>query len=128
MVLSYCKGKLREVRHLMTGEGGECDSTDMHINPDRRFLYTLHRLKKGSTAIFAINPRKDTLTKVGYQFAGIHPHNLTITPNGRYLLVTCYDNNKTRAFQRNETTGELTEASQEIEVDKPICILFARSN
>ena len=128
VVLSYRKGKLKEVQRLMADEGGGRGSADIHISPDGRFLYTSHRLKKDGIAIFAINPKKGTLTKIGYQLTGVHPRNFAITPNGKYLLVACRDDNKIQVFQRNETTGELTETSQEIEVDKPTCILFAKSN
>ena len=128
VVLSYRKGKLKEVQRLMADEGGGRGSADIHISPDGRFLYTSHRLKKDGIAIFAINPKKGTLTKIGYQLTGVHPRNFAITPNGKYLLVACRDDNKIQVFQRNETTGELTETSQEIQVDKPTCILFAKAN
>lgn len=128
VVLNYRKGKLKEVQRIMADEGGGRGSADIHISPDGRFLYTSHRLKKDAIAIFAINAKNGTLTKVGYQLTGVHPRNFAITPNGKYLLVACRDNNKIQVFQRNETTGELTETSQEIEVDKPTCILFAKSN
>ena len=128
VVLSYRKGKLKEVQRLMADEGGGRGSADIHISPDGRFLYTSHRLKKDGIAIFAINAKNGTLTKIGYQLTGVHPRNFAITPNGKYLLVACRDDNKIQVFQRNETTGELTETSQEIEVDKPTCILFAKSN
>ena len=94
VVLSYRKGKLKEVQRLMADEGGGRGSADIHISPDGRFLYTSHRLKKDGIAIFAINPKNGTLTKVGYQLTGVHPRNFAITPNGKYLLVACRDNNK----------------------------------
>ena len=128
VVLNYRKGKLKEVQRIMADEGGGRGSADIHISPDGRFLYTSHRLKKDGIAIFAINPKNGTLTKIGYQLTGVHPRNFAITPNGKYLLVACRDNNKIQVFQRNETTGKLTETSQEIEVDKPTCILFVKSN
>ena len=128
VVLSYHKGKLKEVQRIMADEGGGRGSADIHISPDGRFLYTSHRLKKDGIAIFAIDPEKGTLTKVGYQLTGIHPRNFAITPNGKYLLVACRDDNKIQVFERNEATGELTETAQAIEVDKPTCIVFGKSN
>ena len=128
VVLSYRKGKLKEVQRIMADEGGGRGSADIHISPDGRFLYTSHRLKKDGIAIFAIDPEKGTLTKIGYQLTGIHPRNFAITPNGKYLLVACRDDNKIQVFERNEATGELTETAQGIEVDKPTCIVFGKSN
>ena len=128
VVLSYRKGKLKEVQRIMADEGGGRGSADIHISPDGRFLYTSHRLKKDGIAIFAIDPKKGTLTKIGYQLTGIHPRNFAITPNGKYLLVACRDDNKIQIFQRDEETGELIETPEEIEIDKPTCIVFGKSN
>jgi 6-phosphogluconolactonase len=128
VVLSYCKGKLKEVQRIMADEGGGRGSADIHISPDGRFLYTSHRLKKDGIAIFAIDPEKGTLSKIGYQHTGIHPRNFGITPNGKYLLVACRDDNKIQVFERNEATGEMTETTQAIEVDRPTCIVFGKSN
>ena len=128
VVLSYRKDKLKEVQRIMADEGGGRGSADIHISPDGRFLYTSHRLKKDGIAIFAIDPEKGTLSKIGYQHTGIHPRNFAITPNGKYLLVACRDDNKIQVFERNEATGELTETTQAIEVDKPTCIVFGKSN
>ena len=128
VVLSYRKGKLKEVQRIMADEGGGRGSADIHISPDGRFLYTSHRLKKDGIAIFAIDPEKGTLTKIGYQLTGIHPRNFAITPNGKYLLVACRDDNKIQVFERNEATGELTETTQAIEVGRPTCIVFGKSN
>ena len=128
VVLSYRKGKLKEVQRIMADEGGGRGSADIHISPDGRFLYTSHRLKKDGIAIFAIDPKKGSLTKIGYQHTGIHPRNFAITPNGKYLLVACRDDNKIQVFERNEATGELTETAQAIEVDRPTCIVFGKSN
>ena len=128
VVLGYRKGKLKEVQRLMADEGGGRGSADIHISPDGRFLYTSHRLKKDGIAIFAIDPKKGTLTKVGYQLTGIHPRNFAITPNGKYLLVACRDDNKIQVFQRDEVTGKLTDTSLNISVDKPTCVAFAKLN
>ena len=128
VVLSYRKGKLKEVQRIMADEGGGRGSADIHISPDGRFLYTSHRLKKDGIAIFAIDPEKGTLSKIGYQHTGIHPRNFAITPNGKYLLVACRDDNKIQVFERNEATGELIETPEEIEIDKPTCIVFGKSN
>lgn len=128
VVLSYRKGKLKEIQRIMADEGGGRGSADIHISPDGRFLYTSHRLKKDGIAIFAIDPKKGTLSKIGYQHTGIHPRNFATTPNGKYLLVACRDDNKIQVFERNEATGELTETAQAIEVDRPTCIVFGKSN
>ena len=128
VMLGYRKGKLKEVQRLMADEGGGRGSADIHISPDGRFLYTSHRLKKDGIAIFAIDPEKGTLTKVGYQLTGIHPRNFAITPNGKYLLVACRDDNKIQVFRRDEATGKLTDTSLSISVDKPTCVVFAKLN
>lgn len=124
VVLRYRNGKLKEVQRIMADEGGGRGSADIHISPDGRFLYTSHRLKKDGIAIFAIDPKKGTLTKVGYQHTGVHPRFFAISPNGKFLLVACRDDNKIQIFKRDETTGKLTDTLQAIEVEKPTCIVF----
>ena len=124
VVLRYKNGKLKEVQRIMADEGGGRGSADIHISPDGRFLYTSHRLKKDGIAIFAIDPKKGTLKKVGYQETGVHPRNFAITPNGKYLLVACRDDNKIQVFRRDETSGMLTDTLININVDKPTCIVF----
>ena len=126
VVMRYNDGQLTEMQTLMADEGGGRGSADIHISPDGKFLYTSHRLKKDGIAIFAINPQTGLLTKVGYQQTGIHPRNFTITPNGKYLLVACRDDNAIQIFRRDARTGLLTNTGKRINLGKPVCLVLRK--
>ncbi|GJH41021.1 6-phosphogluconolactonase [Capnocytophaga sp. HP1101] len=128
IVLSYRKGKLKEVQRLMADEANGGGSAEIALSPDGRFLYTSHRLKNDGISIFAVDPHKGTIAKVGYQHTGVHPRHFALTPNGKYLLVANRDSNQIQIFERNLTTGLLTDTSRTIELHKPTCILFANPN
>ena len=126
VVLRYNNGKLIEEQQLMADEGCGKGSADIHVSPDGKFLYTSHRLKKDGIAIFSINPSTGLLTKLGYQETGIHPRNFAITPNGKYLLVACRDDNTIQIFKRNARTGLLTDTGKCINMGKPVCLILRK--
>lgn len=96
-------------------------SADIHISADGRFLYTSHRLKGDGISIMRINP-DGTIEKTGYQPTGIHPRNFTISPDGKWLLVACRDDNVVQIFARDAETGLLTDTGNKIEMPKPVCL------
>lgn len=107
-------------RHLADSLHAE-GSADIHISPDGRYLYTSHRLKGDGVSIMRVNP-DGTLTKVGYQPTGLHPRNFTLSPDGKWLLVACRDDNVVQIFARDAETGLLTDTGKKIEMPKPVCL------
>ena len=97
-------------------------SADIHISADGRFLYTSHRLKGDGVSIFRVSEADGTLTKVGYQPTGIHPRNFTLSPDGKWLLVACRDDNVVQIFARDAETGLLKPTGKKIEMSKPVCL------
>lgn len=124
-VFEYNNGNLKEIQTAIADENHAKGSGDIHISPDGRFVYASNRLKADGLAIFKINRQDGILKRVGYQLTGIHPRNFIITPNGKYLLVACRDDNTIEVYERNQETGMLTNARKNIKVDKPACIKFA---
>lgn len=120
--LSKSEGMAKCKRHLADSLHAE-GSADIHISPDGKFLYTSHRLKGDGISIFRV-PRWDTdnLGKVGYQPTGAHPRNFTISPDGKWLLVACRDDNVVQIFARDIETGLLTDTGKKIEMPKPVCL------
>lgn len=96
-------------------------SADIHISSDGRFLYTSHRLQGDGISIMHVDS-DGTLAKVGYQPTGIHPRNFTISPDGKWLLVACRDDNMVQIFARDVETGLLTDTGKKIEMPKPVCL------
>lgn len=124
ITFEYKDGNLKEIQTIAADTVGAKGSADIHISPDGKFLYASNRLKADGIAIFRINPDNGMLTKAGYQLTGIHPRNFIITPNGKYLLVACRDDNVILVYKRNADTGLLTDIHKDIKVDKPVCVKF----
>lgn len=99
-------------------------SADIHLSPDGRFLYVSNRLKGDGIAIFAVNRSDGSLTPAGFTSTGRHPRNFAITPDGRWLLAACRDDNRIDVFRRNPDDGSLTPTDHTINCPKPVCIIF----
>jgi 6-phosphogluconolactonase len=125
IVYDYNDGYLKIKQTIASDTVGARGSADIHVSPDGRFLYTSNRLKADGIAIFSINPDDGKLKKVGYQLTARHPRNFAITPNGKFLLVASRDDNKIQVFAINSETGLLTDTSQDILLNKPVCLKFA---
>lgn len=125
IAFQYADGMLNEIQTIAADTVGGQGSGDIHISPDGKFLYASNRLKADGIAIFKRDPIEGTLIKSGYQLTGTHPRNFIITPNGKYLLVACRDENAIQIYERNTVTGMLTDMKKNIIVDKPVCLKFA---
>ena len=98
-------------------------SADIHLSPDGRFLYVSNRLKGDGISIFAVDSSDGSLSPAGFTSTGRHPRNFAITPDGRWLLVACRDDNSIEIYSRNSDDGSLT-ITETIPCPKPVCILF----
>lgn len=118
-------GILQEQQDLMADEADAHGSADICLSNDNRFLYASHRLINDGISIFAISS-DGTLRKIGYHHTGKHPRGFAITPNDKYLLVACRDDNAIQILKRNATTGILTDTGKRIPVPRPVCIKLAK--
>ena len=87
------------------------------------FVYASTRLKGDGITIFRVG-NKGTLTRVGVQRTGKHPRNFAITPNGKFLLVACRDDNSVQVYSRDKDTGMLQNTNQDIVLSHPVCVKF----
>lgn len=100
-------------------------SADIHLSPDSRFVYASHRLEGDGVSIYKVLS-DGTLERVGFQATGIHPRNFAITPNGKFMLVACRDSNDVEIFERNISTGLLTDTGKRISMSKPVCAFLKK--
>lgn len=98
-------------------------SADIRLSPDGKFLYASNRLKNDGVAVFSVES-DGYLNNVSYTQTGIHPRNIALTPNGKYLLVACRDDNRIEVYKRNRRNGKLTKTETVVEIEKPVCIMF----
>lgn len=125
VVLQYENGNLTPVQYIEADSLHAAGSADIRITPDGRFLYASNRLQGDGLAIFSIDTQNGRLTKIGYQPTEIHPRNFVITPDGRFLLCACRDGNVIQVYAINKQTGLLTNTSNDIRVNRPVCLQFA---
>ncbi|MDE5567618.1 MAG: lactonase family protein, partial [Muribaculaceae bacterium] len=99
-------------------------SADIHLSPDGRFLYVSNRLKGDGIMTFAVNENDGSLSSAGFTSTGKHPRNFAITPDGKWVLVACRDENVIEVFSRNAKDGSLSKTDHDITCPKPVCIIF----
>ena len=78
-------------------------------------------MKGDGIAVFSV-AADGTLTYVGYQATGPHPRNFNITPNGRFVLVCCRDNDSVEIYDRDASTGLLTPTGRCLIVTRPVFV------
>lgn len=127
MVFDYDdkEGMLNQKQTIQADTVGARGSADIHVSPDGKYLYASNRLKEDGIVVFKIDEMEGTLAKVGYQPTGIHPRNFIITPNGKYLLAACRDSNVIEVYERDVQSGLLTQTTEQLALEKPVCIQFA---
>ena len=124
VVFSYSDGNLTPVQTLIAYDGEGHGSADIHLSPDGRFLYTSHRLKEDGIAIFSVDPASGMVEKIGYESTGKHPRNFAISPDGKYLLCACRDDNRIEIYRIDKATGLLRPTGKAIDVGAPVCVQF----
>lgn len=126
IALRYDRGQLIPVQYAVADSLGAQGSADLHLSADGRFAYASNRLQGDGIAIFSIHPTSGLLTRIGYQPTGRHPRNFTLTPNGRYLLVACRDDNEIQIYRRDIQTGLLTDTGRRIAMPAPVCLQWVK--
>lgn len=123
-VFDCSAGKL-ELRQVVKADRVDArGAADIHFSPDGKFLYASLRLRNDGIAVFSV-AEDGTLTDAGYQRTGPHPRNFNLTPDGRWMLVACRDNNSVEIYGRNPDTGLLVDTGRRIQVEKPVFAGFA---
>ena len=123
----YNGGDLKQIQVIEADPLHAGGSADIHFSPDGKFLYASNRLKGDGLAIFSQDPSTGLLTSAGYQETGIHPRNFTLSPDGRFVLVACRDNDEVQVFSRDSETGLLNDTGKDIKVPHPVCVILTPS-
>ncbi|HKP31083.1 MAG TPA: lactonase family protein [Chitinophagaceae bacterium] len=105
---------------------GPRGSADIHVSPDRKFLYASNRGQSNTLAIFKIDPANGKLTAAGHQSTlGKIPRNFSFDPSGNFLLAANQESNDIVIFKIDHATGMLTPLDKRINVSKPVCLKWA---
>lgn len=121
-VFDYDGNNLIPRQYIQADTTGAMGSGDIRISHDGRYLYASNRLKEDGIAVFAVDPADGSLTKIGYHLTGIHPRNFIISPDDRYLLVACRDDNTIEIYRRDTESGLLSSTGTVIHTPNPVCL------
>ena len=120
-VFDYVDGSLTEKQVIKADRMDARGAADLHFSPDGKFLYASLRLRGDGIVVFEVGPG-GLLNYVGYTATGPHPRNFNITPNGRYVLVCCRDNDAVEVYARDAATGLLTFTGERLPVTRPVYV------
>ena len=120
-VFDYADGSLTEKQVIKADRMDARGAADIHFSPDGKFLYASLRLRGDGIVVFEVGPG-GLLNYVGYTATGPHPRNFNITPNGRYVLVCCRDNDAVEVYSRDAATGLLTFTGERLSVSRPVYV------
>ena len=120
-VFDYEAGSLREKQVIKADRMDARGAADLHFSPDGKFLYASLRLRGDGIAVFEVGPG-GLLSYVGYTATGPHPRNFNITPNGKWVLVACRDNDAVEVYARDRSTGMLTPTGRFLTLERPVFV------
>ena len=120
-VFDHAGGVLTEKQVIKADRMDARGAADIHISPDGKFLYASLRLRGDGIVVFEIGPG-GLLNYVGYTATGPHPRNFNITPNGRFVLVCCRDNDSVEIYERDAATGLLTFTGRRLTLSRPVYV------
>jgi len=123
IVFLYNDGEVVQIQELPVVTNNAGGSADIVITPDGKYLYASVRLKEDGIAIFEIDSASGKLEKIDYLLTGIHPRNLRITPNGKYLLTSCRDDSRIEIYEIKQD-GLLENINKDIPIVDPSCLKF----
>ncbi|MGC2294823.1 MAG: lactonase family protein [Candidatus Acidiferrales bacterium] len=116
---------LQKISTLPNNFHGENTAAEVVLDPTEKFLYASNRGDDNSIAVFAVDPKKGTLTAIEYvPTGGKTPRNFAIDPSGQWLLAANQDSNNIVTFRINAKSGRLTPAGKSIEVNSPTIVDF----
>ena len=120
-VFDYNAGSLTEKQVIKADRMDARGAADIHFSPDGKFLYASLRLRGDGIVVFEVGPG-GLLNYVGYTATGPHPRNFNITPNGKWVLVCCRDNDSVEVYARDASTGLLTFTGRRLPVGRPVYV------
>ena len=120
-VFDYAGGSLTEKQVIKADRMDARGAADIHFSPDGKYLYASLRLRGDGIVVFEVGPG-GLLNYIGYTATGPHPRNFNITPNGRYVLVCCRDNDSVEVYARDAATGLLTFTGRRLTVSRPVYV------
>ncbi len=126
---AYADGDLTQIQEIETTAKdftGKIDAADIHVSADGKFLYETNRGDANTINLFAIDTKGKLTFIESLSTLGKGPRNFSIDPSGNFLLVAHQYTNDVVIFNRNKTTGKLSDSGKRINVGAPVCLVFSK--
>ncbi len=115
---------LQMISTLPEGFAGKNTGAEVAVSRSGKFLYSSNR-GNDTIAVFAISPRKGTLTPVEYApVQGKIPGMFAFDPSGDYLFVANQGSDNVVVLRVNQKTGRLTPTGQAVNLPGPVSLAF----
>lgn len=116
---------LNAVNAYQSNSGHVGGGADIHISPCGRWVYASNHLNGDGIAVFKIDTSNGwELVPLSYTPTGKYPRHFNLTPDGKWLLVACHDDNRIEVYKCNEKDGSLTPTGYSVPCSQPACIVF----
>ena len=120
--------ELQTISMLPKDYSGAKGSAEVAVHPNGKFVYASNRDVsnggKDTITVFAVDPKKGTLTPVDWTPAGRIPRNFAIDPTGQYLFDADQEGGSVLIFRIDPKTGKLTATGDKLDVPFPVCVVF----
>ena len=98
-------------------------SAAIRLSPDQRFLYVSTRFAEVITVFRIHQGHLEQIQQTGC--GGVHPRDMVLTPDGRYLLVANRTQGGLVSFQINPETGQLMEICSRVPAPEAVSIVLS---
>ncbi|BFM44415.1 lactonase family protein [Flavobacterium sp. CFS9] len=115
-----------ETSILPKGFKGGTGAAAIKISPDGAFLYVSDRVDANSISVYKIQKNGAIELVEQVSTLGKGPRDFAIDPTGNFLLVGHQYTNDIIIFQRDKTTGKLTDTGKRIGLCSPVGLVFTK--
>lgn len=103
---------------------GQSSCAEIQVHPSGKFVYASNR-GHDSIAVFESDQATGSLRLVQHQSTqGKTPRHFTLDPAGKWLLASNQDSDSIVVFAVDSGSGKLSPAGQQVEVGRPVCVVF----
>lgn len=129
-VFAVSGGNLKEIQQISTLPAdykGRNSTAEIAIDKAGKYLYVSNR-GNDSIAVYKVDPSSGLLTIQEFvPSGGKAPRNIMFDATGRYLFAANQSSGNVVVFRQDSSTGHLTVTGQELKMDQPGSVAFARA-
>jgi 6-phosphogluconolactonase len=114
---------LQTISALPVGFEGRSAAAQIMVHPSARVVYASNR-GHDSIAVFSIASDGRLQLEQHVPSGGERPHNFTLDPSAKLMLVANQRSNRVSAFMVDPLSGSLTPTNCSVDIPSPVCVVF----